>query len=227
MDINHTKLNVLKGRLILETEHGIIEVQPYDKTHLVKYMGYYNTERINDDIPLAKDPFVYIYRGKLRKDDIQIPGSIYKNKDGKIIWLAHDPDVREKYRLSNCKELSKEKIEEALNDPNTKIKQVLPELLDNNDGEIFAPQIRDNDDLLKRVIKTTLQKMNLNIKTLRSKFDNDYDLNNLKSQLIKEGAMSSKYFRRWVEILGIEVEVIVTNQPGSNRLPDEVTVVMK
>ena len=39
--------------------------------------------------------------------------------------------------------------------------------------------------------------------------------------------MSSKYFIRWAEILDINIEVIVTNKPGSNKLPDEVTVVMK
>ena len=69
--------------------------------------------------------------------------------------------------------------------------------------------------------------MKINIKSLKNKFSNDYDLNNLKSQLVKEGAMSSKYFIRWAEILDINIEVIVTNKPGSNKLPDEVTVVMK
>ena len=68
--------------------------------------------------------------------------------------------------------------------------------------------------------------MKINIKSLKNKFSNDYDLNNLKSQLVKEGAMSSKYFIRWAEILDINIEVIVTNKPGSNKLQDEVTVVM-
>ena len=68
--------------------------------------------------------------------------------------------------------------------------------------------------------------MRINIKSLKNKFSNDYDLNNLKSQLVKEGAMSSKYFIRWAEILDINIEVIVTNKPGSNKLQDEVTVVM-
>jgi hypothetical protein len=225
---NKLNVNVLKGRLLLETPQGVIEVHPFEnaKNHLIKYMGYYDTSKYKDSL-VAKDPYIYIYRGKLKAGDIKVPGSIYKLKDGKLLWLDHDPDLQEEYHLSKCKTISKEIIEKVLDDPKTKIKEVTPELLDAGDGDVFMPQIRDNDDLLKRVVKTTLQQMHLNIKTLRSKFDNDYDLNNLKSQLVKEGAMSWKYFKRWTEILGIKVEVIVTNQPGSNKLPDEVTIVMK
>ena len=106
-------------------------------------------------------------------------------------------------------------------------REVPMDVSDSIDGEIFAPKIRDTDDILKRIIKTVLQNMKLNIRTLRPKFNNDYDLNNLKSQLIKEGAMSSKYFVRWCEILDITVETIIRNKPGSNRLEDEVTVFLE
>ena len=216
-------VKILKGRLILDTGNNIMEVRPFTKTHLIKYMGYYDRTRAMEE----NDPYVYIYRGKLKRTDIKIPGSIYKTAAGAIIWTEHDPDVKEKYHLSNCKELSKELIAKQLADPKVEINELDPDLLEINDGEIFAPQIRDSDDILKRVIKTTLQNMKLNIKTLKSKFSNDYDLNNLKSQLIKPGAMSSKYFNRWAEILDINIEVIVTNKPGFNRLKDEVTIIMK
>ena len=216
-------VKILKGRLLLDTGNTIIEVRPFAKTHLVKYMGYYDKDRAME----SNDPYVYIYRGKLKRTDIRIPGSIYKTATGAIIWTEHDPEVKEKYHLSNCKELSKDLIAKQLADPKVEINELTPELLEINDGEIFAPQIRDTDDILKRVIKTTLQNMRINIKTLKSKFSNDYDLNNLKSQLIKPGAMSSKYFNRWAEILDVDIEVIVTNKPGSNKLKDEVTIIMK
>lgn len=217
------KLNILKGKLILKLNNGnIMEVKPFTKTHLIKYMGYYDKEAANEG-----DPYVYIYRGKLKNTDIKIPGSIYKF-GSKFLWVDHEEDKKEQYHLSKCSELSKESIEAKLNNPDVKLKEITPELLEAVDGEIFAPPIRDNDDILKRVIKTVLQNMKLNIKTLKSKFNNDYDLNNLKSQLIKPGSMSSKYFARWAEILDIEVEVVIRNKPGFNRLKeDEITVIMK
>ena len=218
-----TNINILKGKLILQTNTGIMEVRPFTKTHLVKYIGYYKTP---EDSVVSDDPYIYVYRGKLKKSDIKIPGSIYKKNSGDFLWIDHDPQLAEKYHLSNCKELSKEIIAAKLKDPTLKLNQITPELMESSDGEVFAPQIRETDDILKRVIKTTLQHMRINIKSLKSKFSNDYDLNNLKSQLIKEGAMSSKYFIRWAEILDINIEVIVTNKPGSNKLDDEVTVVM-
>ena len=56
---------------------------------------------------------------------------------------------------------------------------------------------------------------------------NDYDLNNLKSQLLKPGAMSSKYFQKWAEVLDIDVEVIVRDKPGFEKLRDEITIILK
>lgn len=216
-------VNILKGKLILQTNTGFIEVRPFTKTHLVKGIGYYTVPK---DSVVSDDPYIYIYRGKFKKSDIKIPGSIYKKASGDFMTTDHDPQLAEKYHLSRCQELSKEIIAAKLKDPNLKINQLTPDLLETTDGEIFAPQIRETDDILKRVIKTTLQNMRINIKSLKNKFSNDYDLNNLKSQLVKEGAMSSKYFIRWAEILDINIEVIVTNKPGSNKLQDEVTVVM-
>lgn len=218
-DVN---VKILKGRLILELNQGFIEVKPFTKTHLVKRMGYY----FKDKAITGEDPYVYIYRGKFKKTDYPVPGSIYKYGAGFKV-IPHNEDKLEIFHLGRCKELSAHLVAQQLDDPNTRLREISPSIIDSADGDIFAPQIRDNDDILKRVIKTALQHMKLNIKTLKGKFANDYDLNNLKSQLIKEGAMSSKYFARWAEILDIDIEVIVRNKPGSNRLSDEVTIIMK
>lgn len=222
-ELTNLKVKILKGRIILPTEKGMVEVKPFTKTHLVKYMGYYDRDKAAN----GEDPYIYIYRGRLKKHDFKVPGSIYRTKNDEIIWVEHEPDVKEKFNIVNCEVMSKDIIRQQLNRSDLKIKEINPELLEAVDGEIFAPIIRDSDDILKRVIKTTLQNMKINIKSLKSKFSNDYDLNNLKSQLIKPGAMSSKYFQRWAEILDIDIEVIVRNKPGFDRLSDEVTIIMK
>lgn len=219
----HLEVKILNGRIILPLEKGMVEVKPFTKSHLVKYMGYYDRNLASN----GTDPYVYIFRGRLKKHDFKMPGSIYIDKKDNFIWVPHEDDVKEKFHISNCEEMSKEYIKQKLNNPNLKIKEINPELLEVIDGEIFAPPIKDSDDILKRVIKTTLQNAKINIKSLKSKFNNDYDLNNLKSQLVKPGAMSSKYFQRWAEVLDIDIEVIVRNKPGFDRLKDEVTIIMK
>ena len=215
------KLEVGRKAIIL-SKGKMLEIRPFTQTHLIKYMGYYDRVKVAN----GEDTKVYIYRGKLKKSDIKIPGSIYKVGD-KYIWTAHDPAVENLYDVSNAKSIDTKDIVDALNKPGLKIRDVPVEISESLDGEIFAPKIRDSDDILKRIIKTVLQNMKLNIKSLRPKFNNDYDLNNLKSQLVKEGAMSSKYFVRWCEILDIQIETIVRNKPGSNRLSDEVTVFLE
>ena len=146
-------VNVLKGKLLLQTNSGFIEVRPFTKTHLVKGIGYYNVPK---DTVVTDDPYIYIYRGKFKKSDIKIPGSIYKKANGDFMWTDHDPQLADKYHLSKCQEISKEIIAAKLKDPNLKLNQITPALLESSDGEIFAPQIRETDDILKRVIKTVI-----------------------------------------------------------------------
>lgn len=199
----------------------IIEVKPFTQSHLLKYIGYYDRAKVAK----GEDYNVYIYRGKLKKTDVKIPGSIYKIGN-RYVWIEHEPGVT-MYDIRNAKSIDTDIYVNALNKDGVKIKELPMDVSDSIDGEIFAPKIRDSDDILKRIIKTVLQNMKLNIKSLKSKFSNDYDLNNLKSQLVKEGAMSSKYFVRWCEILDIQIETIIRNKPGSHRLDDEVTVFLE
>ena len=211
------------GRKALIFNDGrMVEIRPFTKSHLVKHMGYYDRNRVAS----GEDYHVYIYRGKLKKSDIKVPGSIYK-VGTRYVWIEHDPDLASQYDIHNAKSIDTRDIVDALNKEDLKIKDLPVDVSESLDGEIFAPKIRDTDDILKRIIKTVLQNMHLNIKSLRPKFSNDYDLNNLKSQLVKEGAMSSKYFVRWCEILDIQIETIIRNKPGSHRLDDEVTVFLE
>ena len=216
-------LKIKTGRKAIMLRNGaFLEIKPFTTSHLVKYIGYYNPMSVAD----GSDYLAYIYRGKLKHTDIKVPGSIYKVNDH-YIWIPHDPERGKAYDVRNAKSIDAESIAMELNKADIVPREVPMDVSDSIDGEIFAPKIRDTDDILKRIIKTVLQNMKLNIRTLRPKFNNDYDLNNLKSQLIKEGAMSSKYFVRWCEILDITVETIIRNKPGSNRLEDEVTVFLE
>ena len=218
-----TELKIEAGRKAITLGNGkFIEVKPFTMSHLVKFMGYYDRVKV----ATGEDPCAYVYRGKLKKTDIKIPGSIYKVNDH-YVWIPHEEDKRELYDVRNAKSIEPAAFIKALDKDGVKVKEVPNNLIDSMDGEIFAPKIRDTDDVLKRIIKTVLQNMKLNIKSLRPKFSNDYDLNNLKSQLVKEGAMSSKYFVRWCEILDIQIETIIRNKPGSHRLDDEVTVFLE
>jgi len=216
------ELKLETGRKAIMLGKGkVLEIKPFTQSHLVKYIGYYDRTKV----ATGEDYNVYVYRGKLKKTDIKIPGSIYK-VNGHYVWTAHEPGVTA-YDIRNAKSIDTDAIVDALNKDDIKIKDLPIDVSESIDGEIFAPKIRDSDDVLKRIIKTVLQNMHLNIKSLKPKFNNDYDLNNLKSQLVKEGAMSSKYFVRWCEILDIQIETIIRNKPGSHRLDDEVTVFLE
>lgn len=212
-------VRVLKGRLILKVDDRLIEVKKFAKAHLLKGMGYYTTEE-----PYAN--YVYIYQGKLRPNDYKEPGSIYKVSDDNFIFVDHREEDRDKYLITKCTEIDANKIKKAIKE-RSDFKVLDQEVLDNFEGEIFNPPIRPTDDIFKIIIKKALEKLQINLKSLRHKFQNDYDLNNLKSQLIKEGNMSSKYFTRWVEVLDIDVRFVIADKAGYNRLDKELVVLMQ
>lgn len=211
-------VRVLKGWLILKIGDRLIEVKKFTKNHLLKGMGYYNEDE--------KDGYVYIYRGKLHGNDYKTPGSIYKIGPDNFIFVEHNESDKDDYLVSKCTEINSKKISQTIKD-RSDFKVLDQQILDNIEGEIFNPPIRPTDDIFKIIIKKSLDKLQINLKTLKGKFQNDYDLNNLKSQLIKEGNMSSKYFNRWVEVLDIDVKFVITDKEGYNRLNKELVVLMQ
>lgn len=93
------------------------------------------------------------------------------------------------------------------------------DILESTDPEIFAPIIKDDDDILKKIIKNVLNELQVDIRRYRKCFENEYDLTNLKASLTKPGTMSIKYFNRWCEILGLQVRMIISDNGTTKTNP--------
>ena len=83
----------------------------------------------------------------------------------------------------------------------------------------FIPTIYDDDDILKRIIKEVLVDKKIEIRASK-KYRNNYDITNLKSGIQKMTPLSIKYFTKWIEILGLEVEITCkyTDNQGNEKI---------
>lgn len=81
--------------------------------------------------------------------------------------------------------------EELLNDMNTA-------------RSVYVPDVRADDDCLKKLVKYTILKKNVDINRYKSVMETPYALTNMKSALISKTKMSITYFLMWVELLGID-----------------------
>ena len=179
-------LKVNPIRRFIEINGSIYEI--IDSTHhkLKKGFGY-----IHDD-------YIYIYGGKIKSKRGLTPGYCYK-MDNEIIYVDHHEVDKELYGVERVISISNNSIIEKIND-NNNFKELNRTIIDDSD-EYFAPEILPNDNILKRLIKKILKKKKVNLKSLRDKFKNDYDISNMKGALLKPGPMSMMYAQKWVELL--------------------------
>lgn len=179
-------------KLVIEIDGEYTEVFDPDVYTFEKEFGYIH------------DGYVYIYKGKVKKQDILEPGCVYLDKDKNPVWVAHSEDVLDLYRADRCIQLSNDQIYEEILDK-ANFKEIDPVLLEQTD-DFFAPPICEGDDILKIIVKTVLQNMKVSIKATKTEI-NSYDITNMKSALTKPNKMSFRYFLKWKELLGFDCDI--------------------
>ena len=87
----------------------------------------------------------------------------------------------------------------------------------NNAASKYVPVINETDDYLKKIVKEAIVRKNVDINRLKCKMVVSYNLLNMKQALEKSTKMSVIYFASWMEILGLDFEIIVKDN-GQDRI---------
>ena len=186
---------------------------------------FYEGKSLKKNIAYIVDDYVYVYRGKVKsKDDITLPG-IYK-LNGEYIFEEPKKKYKYKYSVDNINELSAESIFESIESSKTEFIDLEDIEVINNNSSSYKPMINEDDDFLKYIIKKAIIDKNINLKNYRSRFGNEYSLNNMKSALTKPTKMTVPNFLRWCEILWLKFEVKVYDAglDNINPLPENITI---
>lgn len=209
MAVLNYPIRIFTGRIILIYNDDYHEVDIWtSKTKPKKGFGY------------IRKGAVYIYRGKAdKKIDMNKPG-IYQDKKGEYLFVEPSEEEMELYSINNITELDVGKIFNDINENTEEFEQPDDVEVINSNSSIFTPTIKDTDDFLKLAVKKFLLETepDLNNK-YKSKFSNQYQLNNLKSNLKGSSKMSIQYFRQWEELLnfGWKIEIYDKGSPAKMR----------
>jgi hypothetical protein len=87
----------------------------------------------------------------------------------------------------------------------------------NSATSVYVPTIKDSDDFLKKLIKTTLIEKKINLNRLKSKGVEVYSVSNMKTALQNDTKMSVSNFVKWAELLGIKFNIVVEDN-GFDRV---------
>ena len=183
-------------------------------------------EKLKKGYAYIRKDVVYIYHGKLKKTaDSSKPG-IYKTDDGYMFVEPSESEIERIYSVDNLVTLDTSDIIRKVAKNKENYQQ--PEDLEiiNNNSELYVPTIKDDDDFLKKLVKRAIINKKINISNYRSRFKDDYSLNNMKSGLKRETKMTVTNFRSWCEILGLDFEVSIRDNGTDtvNPLPEDLTV---
>lgn len=80
----------------------------------------------------------------------------------------------------------------------------------NNATSSYKPVISENDDFLKRLVKTAIRMKNVDLNRLKAKMSKSYGLSNLKSALKGTTKMSVNGFHTWMVLLGLDFTISVS-----------------
>ena len=190
-----------KCKIFINTQPVIIiDDEYYDVEVFIK------GKKLTKGIAYIKGDYVYIYRGKKKKDSF-LPG-IYKENDN---YVFIEPSGKEKqmYDVDNINELSRDSIFDIIESHREEFIQ--PEDIEtiNNNSEIYTATIRENDDFLKYMVKELINRKHINLRNYKGRFNNEYALNNMKSGLNKSTKMTVPNFTKWMEVLGANWELRV------------------
>lgn len=192
---------------------------------------YYTVDVFSENDSLKKGvayiigDYVYPYHGKVKsKKDMYLPG-IYK-VNGEYVVEEPKKKYKEKYSVDNINELNKDSIFQSIESAKTEFIDLNDIEVINNNSSSYKPIINPDDDFLKYIIKKAIIDKDINLKNYKSRFGNEYSLNNMKSALTKPTKMTVPNFLRWCEILGIKFELKVYDAglDTINPLPEEITV---
>ena len=120
---------------------------------------------------------------------------------------------KKKKKISGTESFKKELVNDILS--NTTELKKNHRSMNNNSGntsqskKIFAPEIRDSNNILIRMIKKELKEQQISQKDLSLRFDSMSEWNNFKRALIIRDSITIEGFGRWMEVLNKDWKIVI------------------
>lgn len=210
-------MKIYTGESYLIGDEGLVKIKPYyPGVKLKKGKGY------------IIDGYVLIYRGK--KDDMVStprPG-IYKMKvegvTGYDFVFPRNEMEEEEYSIDSIVDMSLESISNVDSEETLNLTEM--EVINNN-GAIYKPTIKPDDDFLKKAVKQVILSKEISLNNYyKNKFPASNGLNNYRSGLEGTTKLSTTKFDVWAEVLGFKYRIIIEDDGTDTMNPLEEEIVI-
>lgn len=169
----------------------------------------------DEGVAYLDGPYFYVYRGvgNPNVSETLKPG-IYKNREESPRFFVVDPTTDEEKEQYDSKSqvvsLNPVSIIDTANNQEDLL-IAIPE-----SSKVFQPQITENDDILKLVIKKALLAKAVDLDLHKNRFSNKNELFNLKQVLRGDNTVSIKIFNRAMEALNLEYILVLRERSKTN-----------
>lgn len=186
---------------------------------VVGYIGEVETYKDNKGYIDKKSGNIYI----CSKDEKPIHNDVpilFIDKSDKVINKKDvlNPQIQSVFKETSLYDLSVKHIADTT-DENEELynEEALADM--NAATSVFIPTINEEDDPLKKLIKQVIISKKIDINRLKHKMPQKYGLTNMKSALVGKTKMSISNFNVWCELLGVNYEVIMSDNGSDNVDP--------
>jgi len=208
------KVKVFLGRCIFTKDDEIHEVKPF-----------FNNDKLTVGFAYIKGDLVYIFHGKINKLKSDLEPGIYI-ENGTYKFVEPSKKERKIYSIDNITELNIDWLFDKVKENKDNFANPDDVEIINNNTETYTPTIKPTDDFLKVAVKKIITEKKINLKNYKSKFLDNYALNNRKSGLNNNTKMSVSNFKIWCEVLGIDwrLEIFDSGVDKMNPLKESIII---
>ena len=185
----------------------VLSIEGDDTIYQVKPFNY--EEELTKDVGYLKDGYVYIYRGDISKKRKYKSGLFTNDKNDYMFFL--DDSEKELFAFDKIKDDSIVSIIRRANNINPKIQHKIMKDI-NKSTDIYVPELDENDDFLKHLVKLMLIEKKISLKDYKDKFKKTHDITNIKASLDtktspdgKRGALTINNLLKWVDLLDMDI----------------------
>ena len=185
----------------------VLSIEGDDTIYQVKPFNY--EEELTKDVGYLKDGYVYIYRGDISKKRKYKSGLFTNDKNDYMFFL--DDSEKELFAFDKIKDDSIVSIIRRANNINPKIQHKIMKDI-NKSTDIYVPELDENDDFLKHLVKLMLIEKKISFKDYKDKFKKTHDITNIKASLDtktspdgKRGALTINNLLKWVDLLDMDI----------------------
>ena len=133
-----------------------------------------------------------------------------------------DNDEKDLYAFDKIKDDSIASIIRRANNINPRLQHKIMKDI-NKSTDIYIPELDENDDFLKHLVKLMLIEKKISLKDYKDKFKKTHDITNIKASLDtktspdgKRGALTINNLLKWVDLL--DMDILIEFKDSKNSL---------